>query len=101
MNQTENQSQSTIYMSYETYSYLVSLISKELNRIENEFQIACSYVSTESYPDGSTGIDGAHKIFIKKHTKLRMIQDELHDSVQSSYKSHPNPDMRKFWGIKE
>jgi len=98
---TENQSQPMVRMGYETYAYLDSLFSRELKKLENEFSNACIFISSECYPDGSTGTDRAYKIFRKEYNKVKTMSDELHDMVQESYKDHPSLEMRKFWGIKE
>jgi hypothetical protein len=44
-------------------------------------------------------IDVAHKIFRERSRSLDDMKDELHDCAASAYKNHPNPDMRKFWGL--
>lgn len=82
-------------MSYETYAYLSSLIGKQAGALEMEFHVACDYVSQE--PDGVTK---AHKIFLERQAKLTNVQNELHAACAETYRDHPNPEMREFWGIK-
>lgn len=83
-------------MSYETYAYLGELISKQMEVLENEFRIACGFVSQEP-----SGVDKAHKIFMERHKKLRVMKDELHIAAAATYTDHPKKEMREFWGITE
>jgi len=97
----KKQPSTTVRMSWETYAYLNSLVAKELEKLENEFRLACDYVSAECYPDGSSGHDRAYKTFRIKYNKIKAMQDELHESVKESYKDHPKQAMREFWGTEQ
>ena len=89
-----------VRMSYETYAYLRSLVEDQDKKLERDFQTACSYIPLE-VPRGNkeTGRDKAHKIFLEMASQLTQIKGELKAAAASTYKDHPNPEMRKFWGI--
>lgn len=88
-------------MSYETYAYLKSLIEQAENKLEKEYQVSCDFIPIEAPKRGQqTGRDKAHKIFSDAWAKLRNMREELHDAAACTYKDHPNPEMRKFWGLK-
>jgi hypothetical protein len=88
-------------MSYETFAFLNKLIEKEMIRLENDFDTACHFIPAE--PDKkrgqASGIDRAHKIYMEESAKLDHAKEELRAAVQAQYRDHPNPEMRKFWGI--
>ena len=87
-------------MKYETYLFLTSLIDKEQRQLERDFQNACSFIPRVARVSRKpSGVDMAHKIFRERSKSLDDMKDELHDSAASAYKNHPNPDMRKFWGL--
>jgi len=91
--------ETTARMSYESYAYIKSLLDKQIENLEKEFQIACNYVSSEYYTDGSNGHDRAYKVFQKEFQRLKRMKNELADAVKSQYKDHPKQEMRQFWGI--
>lgn len=87
-------------MSYETYAYLRSLVEDQQKKLEREYQTACTYIPTERpNRNKETGRDKAYKIFLESSAQLDRIKDELKAAAASTYKDHPNPEMRKFWGI--
>jgi len=91
-----------IYMSYETYSYLISIIDNNMINLENEFRRACYFIPEEPYKHGKlSGIGKAHKIFAVEYSKLRQIKDELYTVAQATYKTHPNAEIRKFWCVED
>jgi hypothetical protein len=87
-------------MPYETYSYLKSLIEVQMATVEKEFNIACRFIPPET-PKGDklTGLGKAHKIFAREYSTLDRMKEDLHAASQETYKDHPNPEMRKFWGL--
>jgi hypothetical protein len=36
---------------------------------------------------------------VNNRNELEKMREELHDAAASSYKDHPNPEMRKWWGL--
>jgi hypothetical protein len=90
-------------MSYETYAYLKSLIEQQMIKLENDFRTACYFIPPQSLKGirlgTPSGVDKAHNIFSKEHIKLKKMKDELHTAAASTYKDHPNPKMREFWGL--
>jgi len=86
-------------MSYETYAYLKSLVQDQRKKLERDFQTACGFIPTGIVVKGLSGIDRAHEIFRKHQGELNKVEEELHAAAQASYADHPNPEMRKFWGI--
>jgi len=87
-------------MSYETYAYLRSLIEDQQKKLEKEFQTACKYIPSEMVRGNKlSGRDKAHKIFLESSNQLDEINKELKDAAASTYKDHPNPEMKRFWGL--
>lgn len=94
--------ETTIRMPYDTYAYLRSLIEDQQKKLEKEFQTACGYIPSESaWGNKETGRDKAHKIFSKSSSQLDRMKKELTAAAASTYKDHPNTEMRKFWGLNE
>lgn len=85
-------------MKYDTYNYLKNLLEKQKSILEKDFQTACSFISTSSW---GNGIDEAHKVFSERLHNIERMKQELHDAAAATYKNHPNPEMRKFWGLTE
>jgi hypothetical protein len=92
--------ETTPRISFETYRYITSLIDAQMTRLEINFQTATWFIPDEPYKLGKmSGLDKAHKVFSDENAKLRKMKDELHLVAQQTYKDHPNPEMRKFWGV--
>ncbi len=88
-------------MSYESYAALRKLIQREQKRLEEHYQIACWFLPTETYKHGTKStLDKVHGIFMERYHELTVMEEELHIAAACTYKDHPNPEMRKFWGIK-
>jgi len=91
-------------MSYKNYAYLKALITREKERTTQDFRNACSFLP-KSDENGLGNLqrlkvnDYAYKIFNDEYHGLTLLEEELHDAVASTYKDHPNPEMRKFWGL--
>ena len=85
-------------MKYETYSYIKNLLAKEKSILHKDFQTACSFISTSSW---KKGVDEVHKVFSQRLYNIEQMEQELYDAAAATYKNHPNPEMRKFWGLKE
>lgn len=89
-------------MSFDSYLYLKNLIAFEMQKLEKDFQTAINFIPNEGYKYGrKTGLDKAHEIFMTAYHKLSMMKEELAAAAAATYKDHPNPEMRKFWGVKE
>lgn len=88
-----------IRMSYETYAYLKSLVEDQKKRLERDFQTACGFLPSNFVVKGVSAMDKAHEVFRKHCGELNVIDEELHAAAQATYKDHPNPEMRKFWGL--
>ena len=89
-------------MSYETYAYLRTLVEDQMVKLENDYRIALTFIPLEGVKlRGKTGTDKATEIFRKEYTKLRAITEELYAAAATTYKDHPDKEMRKFWGLTE
>ena len=93
----------TVRMDFYSYTYLKNLLDDQLKKLEREFQTACNYIPSQTaveirkgYPNA---LDKAHKIFSENHAQVTKIKNELHAVAAASYKDHPNPEMRAFWGL--
>lgn len=87
-------------MPYESYAVLRALVEQRQEELVKRFQSACNFIPTETPKRGvKSGMDKAHEIFSKENAMLKQVQEDLHAACQSTYKDHPNPEMRKFWGI--
>jgi hypothetical protein len=85
-------------MSYETYLALKSLLMGEQQKLHKEYVIALGFLpySGETYP---VVTETAHKVYRDRQKMLTTQLEELHAAAAATYKDHPNPDMRKFWGL--
>ena len=89
-------------MSYETYAYLISLVEDQFTKLEREYHRACFFIPPEPYRKGrKSSLDKAYDIFMAQCANLRKVKDELLIAARATYKDHPNPEMRKFWGLEE
>ena len=89
-------------MSYESYAAIKKLIQVEKKRLEEHYQIACWFIPPEPYKYGKKStLDKIHEVFTKHYHDLVVMENELHDAAAHTYKDHPNPEMRKFWGLTE
>lgn len=83
-------------MTYNTYEFLKQLLEVEKSKAHNDFRTFCSFLTPENYPQGN---EGGYQIYLDRYSNLRKMQAELHDAAAATYKDHPNPEMRKFWGL--
>lgn len=90
-----------IRMDYATYAYLKQHLEDDMDRLQKDYMIACSFIPHNRVIKGVSVIDEAHDIFTQKLSKLKTMQSELYAAAVSSYIDHPNPKMREFWGIKK
>ena len=91
-----------IRMSYETYAYLKSLVEDQKKKLERDFQTACAFLPSPNFVvKGVSAMDRAHEVFRKHYADLNVIGEQLHAAAQATYKDHPNPEMREFWGLTE
>ena len=89
-------------MSYETYAYLRTLIDDQMMKLKHNYQIALDFIPSEPIKlRGKTGTDKATEIFREEYAKLMVVKEELHTAAASTYKDHPDEEMRKFWGLTE
>lgn len=87
-------------MSYETYVYIKSLIEKDVAGLDNDYMRAFRFIPSESYnPKKLSGMDKAQKIYSDEWAKRKKMSDEFHSFAAATYKDHPDPEMRKFWGL--
>jgi hypothetical protein len=90
----------TVRMEYTTYAFLQDLIDLQVQKNSNEFAIACGFVSKDVPRRGQkSGIEKAHEVFCERIAKLEGMKRELKAVAASTYKDHPNPKMREFWGL--
>lgn len=91
------------HMSYDSYAYLKALMEEAITKLTRNYQTACSFVPVGQKvgggKDAPTMLDVVHGNFMKELMKLKKIQEDLHSAAQATNKNHPNPEMRKFWGI--
>ncbi len=81
---------------------LRGLIDMAEQQIKNDYQKALAFIPSESFQRGKTsGLDKAHRILSDELAKLDVVREEFHAAAQTTYKDHPNPEMRKFWGLTE
>lgn len=88
-------------MSYETYAYLKYLIETREQKLDLDFQTAINFIPSEMPKRGQSGLEKAHDIYRKEWRRLQDMKEELHDAAACTYKDHPNPEMRKFWGLEK
>jgi len=87
-------------MNYETYQYIYKLIVEDKKQLETDYLIAIQFIPSEPEKKGeTTGLAKAHKIFSTETAKLNKTLKDFHKVVSESYKNHPDPEMRKFWGL--
>lgn len=86
-------------MTYESYAYIRNLIDADMQKLEHHFRIACGFIPSETPKKGESGITKAHKIFLEKHSEILRAKEEFFTAAANMYKDHPNPEMRKFWGL--
>ena len=79
-------------MTDESYTILSGLIEKEQRNLYERYLQALKFI-----PNGATDIP--YQRFQHLREQLIRAQLELHDDAAASYKDHPDPDMRKFWGL--
>jgi hypothetical protein len=85
-------------MSYETYSALRSMLEAEQAKIHTEFVIALGFMPHESNGK-NVALDKANDVYMARRRAVTTQLEELHAAAAATYKDHPNPDMRKFWGL--
>lgn len=87
-------------MPYESYTVLRELVEQREQQLVDRYQSACNFIPPETPKRGvKSGLDKAHEIFSQEYRMLKQIKEDLHTAAQATYKDHPNPEMRKFWGI--
>jgi hypothetical protein len=87
-------------MPYESYALLRALVEQRQEKLTERFRSACDFIPSETPKCGEqSGIDKAHEIFRKENAVLNQLKEDLHQAAQATYKDHPNPDMKKFWGL--
>lgn len=87
-------------MSYETYALLKALLEDHIQKLENKFRSACQFIPSEEIVNGKVSpLDRAQRIFSAEYANLQKMKIELHTAAAATYKDHPNPEMRKFWGL--
>lgn len=86
-------------MTYESYSYIRDLIEADIRELERHFQMACRFIPYEYVNSGKSGVEKAHNIFSKRLLEINKAKDGLHVAAANMHKDHPNPEMRKFWGL--
>ena len=94
-----------VRMEYDSYVLLRDLLDNAMVKFENDFRTACRFIPSQPLSEIRkgipSGIDKAHKIFSEHYSKMRQAKVQLHAAAASTYKDHPNLDMRKFWGLDE
>jgi len=94
-----------IRMEYESYVMLRDLLDNAIAKFENDFRVVCSFIpaqtSDEIRKGIPSGIERAHEIFSEHYSKMRKAKTQLLVAVGSTYKDHPNVEIRKFWGLDE
>lgn len=89
-------------MELESYLLIKSLIEADEAKLDRDFRCACSFIPPEEYKHGKpSGIEKAHQIFQQRSAQLRKAKQQLLEAAASTYQDHPNPEMRKFWCVKE
>jgi hypothetical protein len=89
-----------VRMSHQTYTDINGLLELERNRLHKNFVNAMTFIPYENHnPKVKSGREQAVEIYRSLDSQLTQMQKELHIAAASTYKDHPNPDMRKFWGL--
>jgi len=89
-------------MEWPMYAALRSLIESQMEVLKREYSTACTFIPPEKFdPKNPSGLDKAHKIFSDRWAELRRMRKQLHTTVAAAYKTHPNKEMREFWGLTE
>lgn len=92
-------------MEYDSYVMLRDLLDNAMVKLENDFRTACCFIPPQSSAEIRkgipSGIENAHKIFSEHYSKMRKAKTQLLVTAASTYKDHPNPEMRKFWCLED
>jgi hypothetical protein len=89
-------------ISYESYSYINSLLSAAADKLDCDFHNACWFIPDEEYsPKKKSGKAKAHEIFTKRYAAISAARREFQAVAKMAYKNHPNPKMRAFWCVNE
>jgi hypothetical protein len=92
--------ESPLRMSYATYTLLESLLQKEEQRLWQDYLTALRFIPSAAIKrKGLTPVSAARKVYDVETAKLQAMREELRAAAASTYKDHPNPQMRKFWNV--
>jgi len=90
---TNNKTEKPTRMSYDAYVFIKQLIEGRENELERVYRAVIDLAPSS--------LNEAHKNYLIEVSKLRRYKEELHLAAQSTYKDHPNKEMREFWGLDE
>jgi len=82
-------------MTYETYSYLVALISQKSNDAHQDYLIALNHLPVGDYKDAK---DAIYNTYITRVGHFNDMKKELLALCQEHHKDS-SPEMKKFWLI--
>lgn len=89
-------------MDWPTYHFIHSLIAAQIELLERNYLMAKTFMATErSVGNQLSASDKAHQIFSDRRVELDRMKEQLHTTVAHAYKTHPNKEMREFWGLTE
>lgn len=101
------------HMKYNTYAVLRDFIEEQKRRVHHEYITASDHTYEWEYDGSSPPKFNRGKVlpqsvrdFMWKNYQKQMqyyedMLKQLYYAAQESNRSHPNPDMRAFWGVKE
>lgn len=88
-----------VRMSYGTYAILNKFLERQILEFHNKYVDALSFIPSGHKHQKTR--DYAWEVYADERGKLEQMKIELKAAVQAAYRDHSNPEMRKFWGIKE
>jgi hypothetical protein len=82
-------------MSWETYNFISGMFNEQKAKLERDYTSAICYFVGKSVESAKE----AESRYVEHLRILRAIRTEFEDAIKDSYKDHPNPEMRRFWGF--
>lgn len=87
------------YMSYENYVLLQNFIDIQIENTHARAVDALVFIPTGT--TYQTTRDYVWEVCRKEQAKFMRMKEELKFAVMSAHRDHPNPAMRKYWGVEE